>query len=401
MQILIILCIVLLPFNLRAEDKQSIQVNGFFLGNYTGRITDEHPGDKEGGDFLLEEERIRLEFLTRAEPSSSLIINGDILHDSMTKESSINIREAYLNHSSGNINYRLGRQIITWGVGDLIFINDIFPKDFNSFFSGRPMDYLKIGVDALKMHLSSDIASGEIVVMPFFEPDNLPSEKRFIYPFQSDLKKKINKPTPSYNNMELAVRLYKYFMETDISVYSYRGFYHQPAFHSDSTEITGFFPHLSVYGLSGQRNLLNGVGSLELGYYDSQDDRKGDDPAIPNSKYKILMGYQQEVLTDFTLGLQYYREEIVQDSDSAEQNRDLVTLRLTRFLNYQIWRLSLFAFYSLSDKDYLAIPEILYKISDQFSITTGANIFGGERETTFFGYLDKNDNIYINIRFDF
>jgi hypothetical protein len=37
--------------------------------------------------------------------------------------------------------------IITWGVGDLLFINDVFPKDWESFFSGRPPEYLKLGVD--------------------------------------------------------------------------------------------------------------------------------------------------------------------------------------------------------------------------------------------------------------
>ena len=46
---------------------------------------------------------------------------------------------------------RAGRQIITWGLGDLIFINDVFPKDYEAFFSGRPMEYMKKGVDGVKI----------------------------------------------------------------------------------------------------------------------------------------------------------------------------------------------------------------------------------------------------------
>ena len=35
---------------------------------------------------------------------------------------------------------KIGRQILTWGTGDLIFINDLFPKDWQSFFIGRVME---------------------------------------------------------------------------------------------------------------------------------------------------------------------------------------------------------------------------------------------------------------------
>ena len=38
---------------------------------------------------------------------------------------------------------KLGRQILTWGTGDLLFINDLFPKDWNSFLLGRDEEYLK------------------------------------------------------------------------------------------------------------------------------------------------------------------------------------------------------------------------------------------------------------------
>ena len=35
------------------------------------------------------------------------------------------------------------------------------------------------------------------------------------------------------------------------------------------------------------------------------------------------------------------------------------------------------------------------------SVILGANVFGGEAQTTFFGRLDKNDNLFLNVRFDF
>ncbi|MBI4563725.1 MAG: hypothetical protein HY716_03405, partial [Planctomycetes bacterium] len=41
-----------------------------------------------------------------------------------------------------------------------------------------------------------------------------------------------------------------------------------------------------------------------------------------------------------------------------------------------------------------------YKFSDDLAVTLGANVFGGRKDTTFLGQFDKNDNVYLSIRFD-
>jgi hypothetical protein len=40
-------------------------------------------------------------------------------------------------------------------------------------------------------------------------------------------------------------------------------------------------------------------------------------------------------------------------------------------------------------------------LSDKLSAAVGANIFTGKNETTFFGQMAKNDNVYMSLRFDF
>lgn len=81
--------------------------------------------------------------------------------------------------------------------------------------------------------------------------------------------------------------------------------------------------------------------SLEGAYYDSLDDRAGRDPAIPNSMLKYLAGYQRQLLSDLTAGVQYYGEYLL-DHDSYRETlpagfpaqdrlRQLLTLRLTQF----------------------------------------------------------------------
>ncbi len=96
-----------------------------------------------------------------------------------------------------------------------------------------------------------------------------------------------------------------------------------------------------------------------------------------------------------------YKQSLPSGFARKKEYRDVATVRLTRFLKHQTWKLSLFTFYSPADNDYLLQPQVSYKVSDRLSINMGANIFGGEKQNTFFGQFDKNDNVYLNFRIDF
>lgn len=60
-----------------------------------------------------------------------------------------------------------------------------------------------------------------------------------------------------------------------------------------------------------------------------------------------------------------------------------------------------FGYYSPSDKDFYFRPTIHYKIDDHWSTEIGGNIFGGERNWTFFGQFRKDTNIYAGTRYSF
>ena len=56
----------------------------------------------------------------------------------------------------------------TWGTGDLVFLNDLFPKDFVSFFAGRDDEYLKAPGDALRITHYSKAVNIDFVWTPVF-----------------------------------------------------------------------------------------------------------------------------------------------------------------------------------------------------------------------------------------
>lgn len=401
-----------------AENEWGVDVRGFALGSYSGRTTGHLPSNSEGRALIIGEERLRLDLTgwTNA-VEAEVRIKLDGIHDAVADELELDLREAYLDYTRGDFDFRLGRQITTWGVGDLLFINDVFPKNWVSFFSGRPMEYLKTGVDGFRARYSSDVVNVELLAIPRFEPDTMPTSKRFFMydDYGSVTNRDEDLPDTTFANTELGLRLYRKFGGFDLSAYAYRGRWRSPGQRADdpnnATRVTSIYPPLSVYGLSAQGQALGGVLSLEGGYYDSHDDRGGDALAVPNSQIRFLTGYQKQLWKDFTTGVQYYAE-VMEDFGAykrslpagfarKEKYRDIVTLRLTQFLKHETWKLSFFAFYSPVENDYLLQPQVTYKVSDSLLGVFGGNVFGGEKRTTFFGQFDQNDNAYINLRYDF
>lgn len=411
-------CLCAQPAQAQGKKKFPLRIHGFLLGNFTPHTGGAHPSGKEGSRFLWADERLRLEISgDTANGHLSFMFKGDLFHDAVANTFDGVVREAYMDYSRAWLDVRLGRQIVTWGVGDLVFINDVFPKDWSAFFSGRPLEYLKVGVDAAKLHVTTRALNAELMVIPFFEPDNLPGPERFFFfdPFGNAGNRLLREPATTPGNTEFALRLYRRIVGNDVSLYAYRGYWRQPSFRPSQlpllVQLQGFYPRLAVYGASTQRNIGAALLSLEAGYYDSQDDRQGSDPVIPNSQFRFLAGYQRQLTSEFTLGAQYYTE-ILMDYASYEATlpsgfplqdrmRHLLTLRLTQFLKYQTWKVSLFSFYSPSDQDVLLIPEVWHAITDRLSLAGGATVFEGQRPTTFFGQFDRNDNVYVVLRFDF
>lgn len=396
-----------------------LEVHGFALGAFSGRVPSGPRGGLQGQAFLVAEERLRLDMAAWADSIQvSARMKIDLLHDAVEKELDVALREAYLDYSAGDFDFRLGRQIITWGVGDLLFVNDVFPKDWVSFFSGRPLEYLKLGVDGFRMRYSSQAANVELVITPFFQPDRLPAAPRFVLPSNPVAPVSLGQDHGSKTtaaNTEVAFRVYRRIGDFDLSVYAYRGLWRIPSTALDdlaeSTRVTTFYPRLAVYGLSAQGSTLGGVVSLETGYYDSSQDGNGRHATLPNSQARFLAGYQRQIGKDFTFGLQYYGEimqhrrayqaSLFEGFPAQKRLRDMVTVRLEHLLRYQTWKVSCMTFYSPADRDYFLQPQFSYKFSDQLSGSVGANVFGGREKAAVFGRLRENNNIFLSVRFDF
>ena len=394
-------------------DNHQTELNGF-VEVRAGLRTDRELDEK---DASIGEARLQLDFSKQLD-WGTFKLKTDLVGDGVEEEIKGDLRELNLLFSPlGNMDVKVGRQVLTWGTGDLIFINDLFPKDWVSFFIGRDDEYLKAPSDAIKTSLFFDTANIDFVYMPTFNNSAYIDGSRLSY-WNPTLGRNAGRDfvfdDEERNSFDeddsAAVRISKNINGVEYALYGYHGFWSTPkGFDPVAMRLT--YPGLAVYGGSVRSTMLGGVGNLELGYYDSLDDQSGDNPLLPNSEFRALTGFERELGQDLTGSIQYYLEW-KQDYANYEnflpagmkkddEYRSLLTIRITKLLKNQTLRLSGFAYYSPTDKDSYLRGKANYKITDQWAIEAGGNIFLGADDHTFFGQFEDNTNIFAGVRRSF
>ncbi len=337
----------------------------------------------------------------------------DVWFDDVLSQWQIDLRELNVKFSVfDNTDFQIGRQISTWGSGDLLFINDLFPKDWVSFFAGRDDNYLKAPADALRFTSYFRVFNVDLVVTPSAEPDRFINGERFslFFPLFATVlggSEVVNPKNPSQT--ELALRLFKNIKGHEVALYAYRGIEKSPIGINNNGD--AFFPKKNAFGASYQAAIGKGIFNVEVGYHQAKEENNGSDPFIPNSQWRLLLGYNQELFKKLNWGLQYYLEHVTNHTTmlnnslspefEAEQNRHVITNRFTYQAMQDKLTWSLFMFYSPTDHDSYWRPSVNYRRNDRWQYTIGGNIFSGQEEHTFFGQFENASNIYVRFRYQF
>ena len=375
-------------------------------------------------DRPLNEARVQFE-LDKATDYLSYSMAADFIYDDVTAAQGLDLEKGkgWLDLRGLNISFtpiafmdvKVGRQIVTWGTGDLIFINDLFPKDWNSFFIGRKENYLKAPSDAIKIALFNDIMNLDLVYTPLFDADRYIDGQRtsFFNPQINQITGTnsglvIDQPDQFFESQEFALRAYRNVANYELASYGYYGYWKSPTgINSQNAEL--IFPRLSVLGVSLRGPLLTGIANAEFGQYRSADDIGGTSPFIPNSEFRGLLGYEQEAMPDLTVAVQYYfriknqydnyLNAIAANMFAENEIRHELSVRLTGMAFSQKIRWTVFSLYAPRDEDGFMRSSLNYQQNDHCSYSMGGMLLFGESINTDKGQFQNNDNIYIALRY--
>jgi hypothetical protein len=363
------------------------------------------------GQTVMNEFRTLSEFVYKAD-SFTFNFNTEILLDELTGTNDISIDQLnFMIPFSNGIDLKVGRQVITWGTGDMLFLNDLFSKSWLSFFNGRDNILLKPAVDAVRFSHYGKSFNYELAVLPEFAADETPNGERYSFYVPGF---GIIKPQPEFTakaetDPEVFARLFANVDGVEWALYGYSGFFKSPAQINPLGQLG--YSKMTSLGASLRLSLAGGLLNTEIASYQSIDDKNGTDPFIQNSQLRFLIGYEKEVVTNLTMALQAYLEKtlsyqaLLENLEAGqlfpEENRTMLTMRLTHQAMQQKLMSSLMIFMSPSDDDYYFRYSSRYSLSDQWKIVVGLNWLDGDREETFLAQMKNNSNLFFRVHYSF
>ena len=405
------------------DDNAIADFNGFWEYRYGQRVheTDLHD------DQSINETRLHLAIDKHAD-RWSLESAFDLLYDDLAASHDIDLEDgtgwfdlrklSLLWKIIPSLDMRIGRQVMTWGTGDLVFLNDLFPKDWR-YWLGRDIEYIKAPSDALKLSSYNDWANIDLVYSPRFDSSRYINGERVSF-FNDNLGRiagqndiiSVNKPDEMFEDDEVAFRIYRNINSMELALYGFDGFYKSPLGFDMGTGLY-IFPRMSSVGASLRSPFGPGIISLETAYWKSKDDPDGDNPLITNGETRVLAGYEWEAAKNFTVNLQYYAEHM-RDYNNYVANqpvgavvrddvRRMITLRMTAFLLSQNLRLSWFNYYMPDGGDFYINPLANYQVTDDWTVEVGGTWFGSDDNEPYapFGQFINNNNVYLMARYSF
>ncbi|MBK1695791.1 DUF1302 family protein [Rhodovibrio salinarum] len=369
--------------------------------------------------FALAETRAELKAV-RSWPGVTATVRAHLLADAVAEQhepdlqsgdGALDLREAnVLWRATDFLDVKAGRQILTWGTGDFVFLNDLFPKDYPSFFIGRRDTMLKAPSDALKTSLYTDIANLDLVYTPQFDADRYIDGDRLSYfnPFAHRIvgdstPLDVRQPDTPFTNDEWAARLHRPIGRYDSALYFYDGYWKSPEGQLPGSQ-RATFPRLRSYGASVEGPMpggLGGIANAEVAYYDSLDDRDGTDPTVPNREVRVLLGYEREIVANLTGAVQFLRTQRLDDPPARDDRRNLWTVKLQKDWPGEQVTATLFAFYSPTDQDGYLRPRVSWSPTDRWTLEAGVNWLFGADDDTRFGQLRDNSNAFVAARIGF
>lgn len=403
------------------------QLHGFAEADCGLKVNDDKLAAKNGCNMAEQ----RLQFKLRYFPDELAVLKDwntevffktDILIDEYTEQPKWWApRELYIACApAGFLDVKIGQQILTWGTGDYVFINDQFPKDYVSFIIGRDDEYLKLPSYAGKITLFSKLASLDLIAIPAFTPNTVPDGSRVSYfdPLFNRVvgtqgERYLHEPAMQIENTEVAARLYGMLESYEWALYYNHGFYKNPAGYLNQQTGELFYPPLDVYGASvqGPVPVIGGIANFETGLLDSKEDWWGKNRLVQGSTMQYLAGYKRGFKNDLELGMQYYLIQALhyrayklslfpgdpQDDKVYQQ----ITLRLTKLFAEQTVNASVFVFYSPVDQDAYLRPSVSWKATDAWSVVCGANVFLGNQNNGDWGQYEGDSNVYGRVRYSY
>ena len=385
-----------------------IQVKGF-LDTY-------HAARTEGkADWMASRTRARGE-VKLEKGAASLFVSMNATYNAILKDrTGLELREAYLAYAKGNLDLRVGRQIVVWGVADALRLTDcVSPCDYTEFLA-QDYDDIRMPVNALRTRYTWRSVTFEAICNPVADFFILPTDRHNPWaltlpsaplPYTIDLES--CKPEKRLRNMEYGGRITTNLSGIDFSLSVLRTWNKMPAL---SLTVSDNGKSLLVKGEYRRMTMLGADCSLPVGqfvlrgeaacYFDEAQSRGVGKDVVCRNTYNILAGVDWYPGDDWNFSAQYCHKYTAGSLDglSVYRHAGLATARLSKELLRNTLKLSSFAYIDVANGGVFNRISASYALNDQIELTTGYDFFHADKGK--FAMYKQNSEVWLKAKYSF
>lgn len=322
-------------------------------------------------------------------------------YDDAAADGRIAVREGFLDWAPArDLDLKLGRQILTWGASEYLYVNDIFPKNYDAFFTGAGFDRMKEPVDAAR--LAWHAAAGEVeAVVSRAKADRLPAPARFSATAAGASAAPMDDADDA---VDAAIKGSAHADGWDLAVYAASFRSRELRYVVDGSGLRSDRPRSAHAGFSVTGNAAGGVAWFEGGVRRAVT---GQANAVSRhflgSFAKLIAGYSREVGPDVTASAQLqieaataygrYVAALAPGVRPVERVGTTLHLRLRGGWMNQTLGAGAQAFVGNEGDSHLN-PFASWSPADGWTIEAGANLFRGEPDTRY-GALQDDSSAYV------
>lgn len=390
------------------DNSLRIQVKGFLDTYHAARTEDK-------ADWMASRTRARGE-VKLEKGAASLFVSMNATYNAILKDrTGMELREAYLAYAKGNLDLRVGRQIVVWGVADALRLTDcVSPCDYTEFLA-QDYDDIRMPVNALRTRYTWRSVTFEAICNPVADFFILPTDRHNPWaltlpsaplPYTIDLES--CKPEKRLRNMEYGGRITTNLSGIDFSLSVLRTWNKMPAL---SLTVSDNGKSLLVKGEYRRMTMLGADCSLPVGqfvlrgeaacYFDEAQSRGVGKDVVCRNTYNILAGVDWYPGNDWNFSAQYCHKYTAGNLDglSVYRHAALATARISKELMRNSLKLSTFAYVDVSNGGVFNRFSASYALNDQIELTTGYDFFHADKGK--FAMYKQNSEVWVKAKYSF
>ena len=390
------------------DNSLRIQVKGFLDTYHAARTEDK-------ADWMASRTRARGE-VKLEKGAASLFVSMNATYNAILKDrTGMELREAYLAYAKGNLDLRVGRQIVVWGVADALRLTDcVSPCDYTEFLA-QEYDDIRMPVNALRTRYTWRSVTFEAICNPVADFFILPTDRHNPWaltlpsaplPYTIDLES--CKPEKRLRNMEYGGRITTNLSGIDFSLSVLRTWNKMPAL---SLTVSDNGKSLLVKGEYRRMTMLGADCSLPVGqfvlrgeaacYFDEAQSRGVGKDVVCRNTYNILAGVDWYPGNDWNFSAQYCHKYTAGNLDglSVYRHAALATARISKELMRNSLKLSTFAYVDVSNGGVFNRFSASYALNDQIELTAGYDFFHADKGK--FAMYKQNSEVWVKAKYSF